>query len=288
MDLNRSLDPAFLADLDGVPAQEVVPHIEAAARTADLPALENLTCALLDRVLRVLRDGSRREILDEALVVSSGLSGEPGKLLRKRYPEVYASWTTLDDLLAEAGRRHDRAAVPGILKSTQGLGLRVLEILAKEGGAAPRSRIRETLDLTESHLSHLLYNLEEADLVVRFRQGKEVHVELGPVGQDLVKTTVFPAWVESFLAAMERTHQGEQIEDALVDELVRAGAPSRLVAEKLSECLGRGAMRFAELTLLILRQLGGQRAESARIANRECAATVPSFQLRSQQSWAAM
>jgi DNA-binding transcriptional ArsR family regulator len=255
MDLNPSLDPAFLSDLDGVPVSEVTPHVEVVAREGSPAALKTLTGVFLDRALHVLRDGSRRDLLEEALAVSRGISGEPGHLLRQRDAATYGAWVALDNLLGEAGRRSDRDAVPSILKNTHGLGLRVLEILAKDGIPVARSRIREKLELTESHLSHLLYNLEEADLVVRFRQGKEVQVKLGPVGQDLVKTAVYPAWVESLLGAMQRANRGEQLEVvALTDELVKAGAPSRLVAEKLTDVLARVASKVSSLGLVVILQ----------------------------------
>lgn len=264
MDLTPSLDPEFLSDLDGVPVEEVTPHVEAVAREGSPAALKALTCVFVDRAIHVLRDGSRRDVLEEALAVSLGISGKVGDLLRERDRETYGAWAALDNLLGEAGRRSDRDAVPSILRNTQGLGLRVLEILAqREDGKAPRSRIREELALTESHLSHLLYNLEEAELVVRVRQGREVVVKLGPVGQEIVTTTVLPTWLQRFKAAIQRIEAGEEISaQELAKDLMAAEAPpSRAAADLISTALERLSKRQGALSRSVLRERAKQCSE---------------------------
>src|SRR3954468_1612000 len=180
--------PFSFSNLDDVPSGEVASLVEQAAAEADPETLGRLTDLLLDRALRLLREGSREEILDEALAISAGVSGETGRLLKERNPETFGAWAALDDLLAEAARRSDRAAVPSLLKSTEGRRMAILELLAGEGRAVPRAEIRRRLSFPEAHLSHLLRDLEEADLVVRYRpeKSREVLVELGPVGREVV------------------------------------------------------------------------------------------------------
>lgn len=236
--------PSSFSTLDDAPAGEVAPLMERAAAEGDPETLSRLTDLLLDRSLRLLRDGSREEILDEALAVSGGVSGEAGRLLKERSPETFGAWTALDDLLAEAARRSDQAAVPSLLKSTEGRGMAILELLAGEGRAVPRAEIRRRLSLAEAHLSHLLRDLEEADLIVRHRpQGaREVLVELGPVGRDVVSQSVLPDWLKRLDEASTRIAAGSPLDSAaLIQELQEAGAPSELAAD----CVVKIVVRLA-------------------------------------------
>lgn len=237
MSLTTPLTSAALADLDDVPSREIGPLVERAAFQADTGTLKSLTALLLDRSLRLLREASRESMLEEALAVSGGISGEAGEALRERSPEAFGAWSALDQLLAEAARRSDRAAVPTLLRGTQGHGLAILELLAAEGRAVARAEIRRRLDLGEAHLSHLLRDLEEADLILRYRPkgSKEVVVELGPAGREVVSKSVLPPWLERLEDAVDEIADGAVIaSEALAAELMKAGAPSRLAADRLA------------------------------------------------------
>ena len=61
MSLQQLLD---LSHLDSVAADEIALLVERAATEADAENLVRLTDLLLDRALRLLREGSREEILD--------------------------------------------------------------------------------------------------------------------------------------------------------------------------------------------------------------------------------
>lgn len=232
------LTPESFADLDDAPSQEIGGLVERAAMEAEPTTLKVATALLFDRALLLLREGSRQEILDEALAVSRGISGEAGSALKKKNLEAFGAWSALDKLLGEAVRRSDRAAVPSLLRGT--LGPAVLELLAGEGRALPRAVIRKRLNLGEAHLSHLLRDLEEADLILRYRaeKSKEVFVELGRVGREFVSQSVLPPWLERLTEVLGQMAGGSPVEaDALARELEKAGAPSRLAAERLSEAL---------------------------------------------------
>ncbi len=233
-----SLTPESFADLDDAPSQEIGLLVEHAAVEAEPATLKVATALLFDRALLLLREGSRQEILDEALAVSRGISGEAGSALQKKNPEAFGAWSALDKLLGEAVRRSDRAAVPSLLRGTHGPA--VLELLAAEGRALPRAVIRKRLDLGEAHLSHLLRDLEEANLILRYRPkgSKEVFVELGPAGREVVSQSILPLWLERLTEVLARIAGGSPVEaTSLAQELEEAGAPSRLAAERLSEAL---------------------------------------------------
>ena len=253
MSLPPPLTSAHFSDLDDSPSAEVAPLIQRAVLEADAKTLESLTDLLLDRALRLLREGSRQEILDEALAVSQGVSGKAGHALHERSQETFGAWSALADLLGEAARRSDRAAVPSLLRSTQGHGLAILELLAGEGRAVLRAEIRRRLNLAEAHLSHLLRDLQEADLIIRYRPegGKEVLVELGPVGREVVSQSVLPPWLERLIQSLETIAADAPVDaEALARDLHEAGAPSRLAAERLAEAVAAltraGSLSFAK------------------------------------------
>jgi DNA-binding Lrp family transcriptional regulator len=236
--LPAPLKPSAFADLSDAPPAEISPLVEQAAFEAEPATLKRATALILVRALRLLREGSREEILDEALAVSRGISGDAGRSLREKNPETFGAWSMLDGILEEAARRSDRAAVPSLLRGTHGPA--VLELLAGEARPLPRAVIRKRLDLGEAHLSHLLRDLEEADLILRYRPkgSKEVFVELGPAGREVVSQSVLPPWLERLMEVLGQMAGGSPVEAGpLARELEEAGAPSRLAAERLSAAL---------------------------------------------------
>ncbi len=242
------------------------PLLERAAVEADASTLKRATALLLDRALRLLREGSRQEILEEAAAVSRGISGQAASHLKATSTETYGAWSALYELLAEAARRSDRASVPSLLKSTQGHGLAILELLKAEGRPVLRAKIRNHLKLGEAHLSHLLRDLEEADLVLRYKPegSREVVVELGPVGREVVSQSVLPPWLERFEEALQA---GAPLEvEALAAQLAEAGAPSRLAADRLIKAVARFAS--PELSLAPAPVQAPQPANILRFVNK--------------------
>jgi DNA-binding MarR family transcriptional regulator len=156
--------------------------------------------------------------------------------------------------------------VDSILLSTKGHGQSLLEELAREGRPLPRAEIRKRLRLGESHLSHLLRDLTEANLVVRHRPegSKEVLVELGPVGREIVKTSILPDWLTRLVELLGKAASGKPVgREMAARELEAAGAPSRIAAERLAEAL-------AALS-------GGPVTEDPRPGNPETLAKVLQF-----------
>ena len=188
------LDSLDLSGYRDASAHEVAALLERLGDEPQEQALSAVTALLMNRTLRLLRQGSRQEILDETLMLSRFLALPAGKRLEERHGRTFSGWTALGELLAGAARSTSRAAVPSILKSTQGRGQEILEMLAGESGPVPRSTIKKRLGLAEAQLSHLLRDLEEADLIIRYRPqgGKVVLVELGPVGREVASPSIVP------------------------------------------------------------------------------------------------
>lgn len=231
-------------DLSGYvnsPMSEVLPVVEQALQMeASDNDLERVGSLLFDRTLSLLREASRTEIVNECASLGSFLSSETGRSAERDHPVVYGSWTALSDLLGEAARRSDRAAVESILRSYKGYAREILEIIAQHGSPVSRSEIRSRLELSESHLSHILRDLDEADLVVRYRdEGRGILVDLGPVGREMVAQSIVPAWIDAVVEGLKQLpgREGPVDTAALEDDLLSKGAPSRLVAHRLAEGL---------------------------------------------------
>ena len=124
--------------------------------------------------------------------------------------------------------------------SSSSLGRAVLELLAGEGQPVSRSEIKRRLGLAESHLSHLLRDLEATGMIVRRRaeKGREVLVALGPEGHRVVEASLLPRWVDRLAGLIAGTGKDPLRDLATVaGELVAAGAPSRAAADRLAQAL---------------------------------------------------
>ena len=175
---------------------EIRPLLEILAADPQPRPARRVRAVLLDRTLTRLRAASRSEIADEAYALHRFLDSEAGETLARTGPELFGGLSAIARLLSAAADRADPAAVESILRNHKGRGQQVLEVLAGRGEPIPRAVLRRRLGMSESHLSHVLRELEEADLVVRYPSGKEVMVDLAATGREVVERSVLPSWVE--------------------------------------------------------------------------------------------
>lgn len=248
------MDKLDFTDLADAPLPDVVSALERMmVAGAEPQAMEALGALLVHRILHLLREASRVAIADECLALDRFLVTEVGRAAKRAHPAWFGAWSAFADLLTEAARRSDPAAVESILRMDDGHGRRVLEFLAEQGEAMPRKVLRDRLGLSESHLSHVLGDLFEADLIVKEQRGREVMLELGPVGRDVVNRAVMPPWTT---AVMERVLAEKRGEPATLSAvafqrtLLSAGAPP-VVARRMAAAFGetddrRHARRFIE------------------------------------------
>ena len=240
------LDSLDLSGYRDASAHEIAALLERLGDEPQEQALSAVTALLMNRTLRLLRQGSRQEILDETLMLSRFLALPAGKRLEERHGRTFSGWTALGELLAGAARSTSRAAVPSILKSTQGRGQEILEMLAGESGPVPRSTIKKRLGLAEAQLSHLLRDLEAADLIIRYRPqgGKVVLVELGPMGREVAS----PPVVAKGEAEGRPEGSAQSAPEAKILQFIRKvenlreGGVSRLQEMDISEALSARAL----------------------------------------------
>ncbi len=223
--------------------EKILPLLEALAENPRLKTSRRVRSVLLNRALILLRTGSRSEIDDESYALYRFLDSPSGERLQQGDPEVFGGLSAVARLLDAASQRIDRAAVDSILRNHKGRGQQVLEAVAAHGQAMPRSLLRSRLEMSESHLSHVLRELEEADLIVRYRpgKGKEVVVDLAHVGREVVERSVLPRWVQHLvdrLSDIAGSRETSLEPTQLAAELHELGAPSRTAAERLATALG--------------------------------------------------
>jgi len=128
------------------------------------------------------------------------------------------------------------------------LGRSVLELLAAAGQPVSRSEIKRRLGLAESHLSHLLRDLEATGMIVRrhAEKGREVLVDLGPEGHRVVEASLLPRWVDRLAGLIAGTGKDPLRDLATVaGELVAAGAPSQAAADRLAQALAERTVALA-------------------------------------------
>ncbi len=231
-----------LTGLDAVPFSEIAADFNALLDDPREERVDALDGLLVGRSLRLFKEGSRAEALDEALHLARLLDSEVGNRVEEIDPIAFGAWHGYRQLLTESARRSDPLFVDTLLRSTSGHGERILEILAEFEEPIPRATLRKQLGLSESNLSHLLRNLEEGELVLRTRKGREVFVELGRIGRQVVERQLRPAWVDSIVALLEQLAAGESLAVSprtLQEELTQQGAPSTQVAQRLAAAVCR-------------------------------------------------
>ena len=237
-----------LTGLQRVPFSEIAEDLNALARDPDSRRIDALDGLLLGRTLRLIKEGTRAELLDEALNLARFQESEAGRLLQEKDPTTYGGWIGYCELLGEAARRSDPVFTDTLLRSTSGHGERLLSRLAATDGPVPRAELREELGISESNLSHLLRKMEAGELVFRRRKGNSIEVELGRTGRRIVEQRLRPAWLDYTVHVLEQLADGPAIAitpESVQEALVERGVPTESLARQLAVALCNLAPRTA-------------------------------------------
>ncbi len=145
---------------------------------------------IIAETVRLIRVGGRAELAEGALELTQLVVRPDSETLAVDHPESFRLASGASVVLGVANAPSSGGGELAVLRSWNGRAREAVELLNQaHGKAIPRSELRQALgDLTESHLSHLLADLEASGLAVRIREGKTVVVHLGPTGRgDLVQ-----------------------------------------------------------------------------------------------------
>lgn len=153
------------------------------------------TALIRERGLRLLKLGTRTEMIKEATVLQFVLDHPTNQAWRTRQPETFGHWQAIAQLLHDAARQTGAASLDVVLRSHSKHGRRVLEVLRVRREPVLRSDLRKELDVTESQMSHLLADLEEASLVRKLTTpgSKAVMLELDWAGEQAIERFAPPA-----------------------------------------------------------------------------------------------
>jgi DNA-binding transcriptional ArsR family regulator len=158
------------------------------------PRAVQLADLIVAEVVRLIRLGTRTELTESAAAVSRAMIDASATRLTENYPEASRLFSAAAVALAAAVAPSSNGGEAAVLRSWNGKALQAVRLVAQSNDqSVARSELREALDITdESHLSHLLADLEAAGLIERSKQGRHVIVHLGPTAvvgpaADLIK-----------------------------------------------------------------------------------------------------
>lgn len=225
--------PDFLS-LASASMEELVEHLELAVAAGPsepgLPAATHQLAALVRaESIRLIRLGTPRETSDASLALIRFARGGGGRALADVDAEADRIVTATTAVLGAAVAPHSSGGELAVLRSWNGLARRIVaRVDDADDRALPRAELLGLPGVTDqSHLSHVLRDLEAAGLIVKIRSGRSVTVHLGPVGRaphvrELLRTGT---QIDSELA----THIGATLERIVAP--ARVGADSDGVQE---------------------------------------------------------
>lgn len=133
--------------------------------------------------VRLIRVGTRPELSAAAVATTGMLARASGQRLADHHREAHRLLAGASVVLGAANSPASSAGELTVLRSWNGKASEAVALISQAPDyELPRARLRELLGIDESHMSHLLADLEASGLVVRRRFGREVTVYLGPTG----------------------------------------------------------------------------------------------------------
>jgi DNA-binding transcriptional ArsR family regulator len=150
------------------------------------PRAEQIADLILSAVIRLIRLGTPGQLADAGVEVSRRLVGSAAEELERCHPRAYRVLAAASLVLGAAAAPSSGGGEVAVLRAWNGLALEAFAAVSRAPGQAmARSELRcELGHIDESHLSHILADLEDAGLVARIRDGRNVTVHLGPLGHE--------------------------------------------------------------------------------------------------------
>jgi hypothetical protein len=166
--------------------------LERGSSTASLGSVVELA---VDEAVRLVRGGSRPELVAGGETLAAFLGGRRGANVQSAAPGAYDTLSGLLPVLTAASSPASKGGEEAVLRSWNGKARAALAAVAAERrGFLPRAELRERLEVSESYLSHLLADLEAASLLERVggHGRRSVDVRLTSKGRDLVSGQAAP------------------------------------------------------------------------------------------------
>jgi hypothetical protein len=135
--------------------------LEMGSPAASLGAVSELA---VDETVRLVRYGSRSDLLAGGDTLATFLGGPRGARVKTGAPGAYDTLSGLLPVLSAASSPAGRGGEALVLRSWSGKALAALAAVAR-AGSMPRAELRDDLRVSQSHLSHMLKDLEAAQLL---------------------------------------------------------------------------------------------------------------------------
>lgn len=167
--------------LEAIKGPEMLAHEGGA-----VPALSvQIAGLIVAEAVRLIRLGTRSELAEAADELAEALIDPPLSNLKRDQPEAHRQLSAASVMLGAAVAPSSSGGEMAVLRSWSGNAKKALALINEEQGQAmERARLREHLKIKESHLSHLLADLEAAGLVTKVKRGKTVTVHLGRTARE--------------------------------------------------------------------------------------------------------
>lgn len=220
-----------------VPPSEIAPLAEKLVREVDPDAVETLVALFRNRAMRLIRSGSTSDLREEASVLNRHLYSAAGRAMLHRDAVMHGRLQMIAEMEREASQRTDAMFLSSVLSSHSRYARPIIEMLSRAGSdGVARQKILTDLKIpSESYLSHILADLEEADVVMRLRRpgSKGVRVVLGPAGHDLVRTKLLPEWFRSMIDMLNTAIRERRMSppSKIAATLEKQDVPSRLFVD---------------------------------------------------------
>jgi DNA-binding transcriptional ArsR family regulator len=204
------------------PAKIVAEMLRAKHRpAAELAAVAEVAERQIRRnLVRSLRSASADKLAEEAQEFATVLANTdfPGDL-DARWTELLAVWNM-------GVTMRDSSAVEAILRGNNDKN-RVLMRLLKQHGESARKDLAAQVDLSDSHLSHALAQLEQAGLIERRKQGNAIWVKATKLGFETLNNEPVPKPEKTL---QERFHRVVDANSTCVSMIDRVGSSSKRIA----------------------------------------------------------
>jgi len=154
---------------------------ELAAGGQQIDAMAVVADLAVDESIRLVRRGSRSEIVAAASALSHVLGGPRGRSIQAVAPGSHDTVAGLLPVLDAASSAAGRDGDALVLRSWNGKAREAVKLIAQTPERRlARAELRRRLDVSESYLSHLLADLEAASLVERIgapgQRGVDIHL----------------------------------------------------------------------------------------------------------------
>lgn len=212
--------------LVGLSLPDLTVHLTRVGADRAVPApAETLDALVREAVKRLVRTGGRGDLREGAVSLSTlAEDRSPAGGGAPSETTLGPRWDVLADLLGDLADALDDDAVPMLLRSHHGKSRQVLEATSA-GGWIPRRDVRDRVEVSDSHLSHILRELVDAGLVHRRRRGREVEIRLTTAGRDAIGVEPAPDPAPPSLATVRRLAAG--VDPARSAELIRRAETGR-------------------------------------------------------------